>query len=125
MTLRNFQGHLRFVCTADARSVCMYIFVQVALYSVIVVTSLVGNGGVICIVWREKHMRKATNYFLVNLAACDVIVTSLCTWVHLVGDLTHDWLLGAFFCKLNSFVQGEVKKKVNPLTPIVAISIQI
>ena len=97
---------VRFTCT----------FLQVAVYSVIIVTSMLGNGAVIFIVWREKRMRTPTNYFIVNLAVCgvmvtsplhDVMVTSLCTWVHLVADLTHDWLLGAFFCKFNSFAQGK------------------
>jgi len=83
--------------------------VQVAAYSVIIVTSLLGNTAVILIVWRERHMRTPTNFFIVNLAVCDLMVTSLCTWIHLLGDLTHDWLLGAFFCKFNSFAQGESK----------------
>jgi len=49
----------------------------VAAYSVIIVTSLVGNCAVIFIVWHERHMRTPTNYFIVNLAVCDVMVTSL------------------------------------------------
>jgi len=46
---------------------------------VIIVTSLLGNATVIFIVWRERHMRTATNYFIVNLALCDVMVTSRVT----------------------------------------------
>ena len=80
---------------------------QVAVYVVIIVTSMIGNSSVIFIVWHERHMRTTTNYFIVNLAVCGIMVTSFCTWVHLVGDLTHDWLLGAFFCKFNSFAQGK------------------
>jgi len=72
-------------------------------------TSLFGNATVIFIVYRERHLRTPTNYFVVNLAVCGVMVTSFCTWVHLVGDLTHDWMLGVFFCKFNSFAQGAVK----------------
>ena len=113
---------------------CIYL-PQVAAYSVLIVTSLVGNLAVMLVVWRERHMRTPTNFFIVNLAVCDLMVTSLCTWVHLlgdptnffivnlavcdlmvtslctwvhlVGDFTHDWLLGAFFCKFNGFVQGK------------------
>jgi len=92
----------------------IYAFMQVAAYVVIIVTSLLGNGAVIYIVWHEKHMRTTTNYFIVNLVVCDVMVTSLCTWVHLVGDLTHDWLLGAFFCKFNSFAQGKLPARSGP-----------
>ena len=39
------------------------------------VTSLLGNLAVVFIVWRERHMRTATNFFIVNLALCDVMVT--------------------------------------------------
>jgi len=39
-------------------------------------TSLLGNLAVVFIVWRERHMRTATNFFIVNLALCDVMVTS-------------------------------------------------
>ncbi len=36
-----------------------------------------------------------------------LMVTVSCSWVHLVHDLTEGWVLGAFFCRLNSFAQGE------------------
>jgi len=97
-----------------ARTGAQLALMQVAVYSVIIVTSVVGNGAVICVVYRERHMRTTTNYFIVNLAVCDVMVTSLCTWVHLVSDLTHDWLLGAFFCKFNSFAQGKPRQQTAP-----------
>jgi len=64
------------------------------------------NAAVLVVVARNKRMHTPTNYFIVNLAVSDIMVTSSCTWVHLVDNLTEGWVLGAFFCKLNSFSQG-------------------
>ena len=75
--------------------------------AIIIIAAILGNTLVIYIVWRNKRMRTTTNYFLVNLAVSDLMVTLSCTWVHLVDDLTEGWVLGAFFCKFNSFAQGK------------------
>lgn len=89
------------------------VIVKVSLYSVVIGLSLVGNSLVIYIVWRNKRMHTTTNYFIVNLAVSDVMVTSLCSWVHLVDNLTEGWVLGAFFCRFNSFAQGKHKPNVS------------
>lgn len=80
---------------------------QTIMYIIVIVTSLFGNVAVVLVVWRNKRMRTATNYFFVNLAISDLMVTSSCTWVHLVDDMTDGWVLGSFFCKFNSFAQGK------------------
>ncbi|XP_060084126.1 substance-P receptor-like [Ylistrum balloti] len=71
----------------------------------IIVISLIGNILIIVIVFRNRQMHTATNYYIVNLAVADLMVTVSCTWVALVEDLTTDWVLGAFFCKFNTFMQ--------------------
>lgn len=87
---------------------------KVATYCAIIVLSLIGNTLVVYVVWRNHRMRTTTNYFIVNLAISDILVTVCCTWVHLVDDLTEGWVLGAFFCKFNSFAQGKtIKKEIN------------
>jgi len=78
---------------------CIYL-PQVAAYSVLIVTSLVGNLAVMLVVWRERHMRTPTNFFIVNLAVCDLMVTSLCTWVHLLGDPTNFFIVNLAVCDL-------------------------
>jgi neuropeptide FF receptor 2 len=76
------------------------------MYGLIILLALIGNAVVILVVARNKRMHTPTNYFIVNLAVSDILVTSMCTWVHLVHDVTEGWVLGAFFCKINSFAQG-------------------
>ena len=82
------------------------VIVKCVAYGVIMLLALIGNILVVFIVWQNKRMRTTTNYFIVNLAVSDLMVTSSCTWVHLVDNLTENWVLGAFFCKFNSFAQG-------------------
>jgi len=88
---------------------CEILSTQVSLYSVVILISLVGNSLVVFTVWRNQRMHTATNYFIVNLAVADIMVTLFCTWVRLVDDLTEGWVLGGFFCKINSFAQGNVR----------------
>src|SRR6218665_132874 len=81
---------------------------KVLCYMVLVVVALCGNGMVVRTVYRNKgRMRTTTYYYLVNLAACDIVITVFCTWVHLVSDLNEGWVLGALFCKFSSFIQGK------------------
>ena len=53
------------------------------------------------------------------------MVTSMCTWVHVVGDLSHDWPLGAFFCKFNSFAQGSTPTPLSVGKPSNATSLYV
>jgi hypothetical protein len=77
------------------------------LYAMIIFFSLVGNTLIIVVVMRHKQMRTTTNFYIVNLAVADILVTVFCTWVHLVNNLNNNtWVLGGFFCKFNTFSQG-------------------
>ena len=80
--------------------------VKIGVNILIMVVALLGNLAVVIVVACNKRMQTTTNFYLVNLAVSDLGVTLSCTWVHLVDDLTEGWVLGAFFCKLNTFMQG-------------------
>ncbi|XP_063445832.1 tachykinin-like peptides receptor 99D [Mytilus trossulus] len=75
------------------------------LFAVIIYFSLVGNFLIIVVVLRNRSMRTTTNYYIVNLAVADLLVTVCCMWVSLVDDVSEGWVLGAFFCKINTFTQ--------------------
>ncbi|KAH3892525.1 hypothetical protein DPMN_016643 [Dreissena polymorpha] len=81
------------------------IILKITLYSLLILIAIVGNILIIVVVARNKRMQTTTNFFLVNLAVSDLLVTACCSWVRLVDDLTEGWVLGNFFCKLNSFAQ--------------------
>ena len=82
--------------------------IKIAGYAVIIVVALLGNLLVLVTVARTRRLHTTTNFYIVNLAVSDLLVTLMCTWVHLVDDLTEGWVLGAFFCKFNTFAQGKV-----------------
>ncbi|XP_042235943.1 orexin receptor type 2-like [Homarus americanus] len=81
--------------------------IKIVAYVIVFMVSLVGNLLVILVVYYNVHMRSSTNQYLVNLAVADLLVTLLCTWVHLVRNLSHPHhVLPAIFCKLDGFAQA-------------------
>lgn len=91
------------------------IVVKSVIYGIITISSLFGNVLIIVIVMKNKTMKTVTNYYIVNLAVADLMVTLTCTWVTLVDNLTEGWILGAFFCKLNTFTKGNFTKIIHRL----------
>ena len=83
--------------------------IKIGFCVLIMTIAILGNMGVILTVWKKKRLRSTTNYYIVNLAVSDLLVTISCTWVQVVHNLTEGWQLGAFFCKFNSFSQGILK----------------
>lgn len=54
----------------------------------------------------KPHRNKPVNLFILNLCFCDLMIVLWCSWVHMVNSLSENWKMGAFFCKLNTYVQG-------------------
>ena len=80
---------------------------KITVTSLVIVLALVGNCLVALTVWRCRRLRTPTNVYIVSLAVSDLMVTLSCTWVHLVQQLSEGWVLGAFFCVINTFAQGQ------------------
>ncbi|XP_076073251.1 QRFP-like peptide receptor [Mytilus galloprovincialis] len=78
---------------------------KVALFVLIILTAVTGNILIIVVVAWNKRLRTTTNYYIVNLAVSDLLVTIWCSWVYLVDNLTEGFVLGTFFCKFNTFAQ--------------------
>lgn len=56
-------------------------------------------------VWKNRHMRTVTNYFIVNLSLADVLVTIICLPASLVVDITETWFFGQTLCKIVPYLQ--------------------
>lgn len=56
-------------------------------------------------VWKNRHMRTVTNYFIVNLSLADVLVTIICLPASLVVDITETWFFGHTLCKIVPYLQ--------------------
>ncbi|XP_061491190.1 substance-K receptor [Rhineura floridana] len=81
---------------------------QIALwaitYSFIVIVSVVGNGTVIWIILSHQRMRTVTNYFIVNLAFSDLIMTALNTVFNFIYASHNVWYFGEGFCRFLNFI---------------------
>lgn len=58
------------------------------IMAIISIIGLVGNGTVLCIIFKYREMQNITNYFIANLALTDVAMLGICaipTAAHLAG----------------------------------------
>ncbi|GFR73152.1 cholecystokinin receptor type A [Elysia marginata] len=79
--------------------------IQVALYSIIFSTALVGNLLIIVTLIQNKRMRTVTNVFLLNLAVSDLLLALVCMPFTLVPVLLMDFIFGAFMCVFIRYLQ--------------------
>ena len=99
---------------------------RIASYCFLILTSLLGNSLVISVVVKYRKMRKATNFFIANMAVADLIVTIVYMprlIVMFVAGST--WIKGTFglvLCKIVPFLHG-VSLLVSILT-LLLISIE-
>lgn len=80
---------------------------QIALwaitYSFIVITSIVGNITVIWIILAHRRMRTATNYFIVNLALSDLLMSTFNTIFNFIYASHNVWYFGKEFCRFQNW----------------------
>ncbi|XP_051273148.1 orexin receptor type 2 [Dicentrarchus labrax] len=82
-----------------------YEWVLIVAYIIVFFVSLIGNSLVCFAVWKNRHMRTVTNYFIVNLSFADVLVTIICLPASLVVDITETWFFGKTLCKVVPYLQ--------------------
>lgn len=82
---------------------CSWTSVQIAfslVYGALMVVGLIGNGGVLFAVSRNKRLRSARNIFLLNLILTDILLCVTAIPITPWYALTKDWLFGAVMCRL-------------------------
>ena len=80
---------------------------QLIFIIIFVVMFTVAAGGNIIVIWivlAHKRMRTVTNYFLVNLAVADVLISLLNTLFNSMYNLYQDWWFGKDYCKFSMFI---------------------
>ncbi|XP_038057627.1 pyrokinin-1 receptor-like [Patiria miniata] len=73
--------------------------ILIATFVPVFVISLTGNLLVIYVIVRNRSMHTVTNFFLLNLAVSDLLVTLCCIIPTLMYFIQVSWTLGAFICK--------------------------
>nr|UPH84402.1 tachykinin receptor long subtype [Haliotis discus hannai] len=80
---------------------------QLLFITMFVAMFVVAAGGNIIVIWivlAHKRMRTVTNYFLVNLAVADVLISLLNTPFNFVYNMYQDWWFGAHYCRFSMFI---------------------
>ena len=81
----------------------------VFMYCFVLLGSFFGNIFIIAIVYKHRGLRKTINYFIVNMAASDLLFPLIVIPVNIVGLVTDSWhwrvsgIFGSCFCKLFYF----------------------
>ena len=84
--------------------------IKSAIYSVIALASLLGNSLLILIFVRTKTMKKATNVFIISMAASDLFFPVFLIRRLIVSEITGSQVflitgaLGSFLCKISNFL---------------------
>ncbi|TRY89806.1 hypothetical protein DNTS_001866 [Danionella cerebrum] len=74
-------------------------------FSLIMLVGLIGNSLVIYVVSKHKQMRTATNFYIANLAATDIIFLLCCVPFTATLYPLPGWIFGDFMCKFVAFLQ--------------------
>ncbi|KAG8511238.1 Cholecystokinin receptor type A [Galemys pyrenaicus] len=80
--------------------------VQILLYSLIFLLSVLGNALVIAVLIRNKRMRTVTNIFLLSLAVSDLMLCLFCMPFNLIPNLLKDFIFGSAVCKTTTYFMG-------------------
>ncbi|XP_057663981.1 tachykinin-like peptides receptor 86C isoform X2 [Diorhabda carinulata] len=84
-----------------------------------IITATCGNCIVIWIIVAHRRMRTVTNYFLVNLSAADLLLTTLNCIFNFIYMLRRNWTFGNWYCTVSNFIaNATVAASVFTLTGI-------
>jgi cholecystokinin A receptor len=83
-------------------------YVMIVAFCVIFCLSVVGNSVVVVVILQQKSMRSITNYYLLNLAFSDLLLSVVCMPPTLVSSLVYCWVFGNILCKLLAYLQPVV-----------------
>ncbi|XP_066285775.1 neuropeptide FF receptor 2-like [Branchiostoma lanceolatum] len=95
--------------------------VYILVYSLVFILCVLGNLGVCWVVAKTRQLHTATFYFVLNLAAADLLVAIFCMPFTLVAHILVEYQFGDFMCRLTALIQGlSVAASVYTLTAIAA-----
>ncbi|XP_072015793.1 orexin receptor type 2-like [Amphiura filiformis] len=78
----------------------------IVAYGIIFLLALLGNTLVCVAVLRNEHMRTVTNYYIVNLAVADILVSIICLPATVTLDVSESWFFGDRLCTFIPYFQN-------------------
>lgn len=87
--------------TSETYGAYVILIISVIIFSI----GILGNITIMCIVCHNYYMRSISNSLLANLALWDFIIIFFCLPLVVFHELTKDWLLGEFSCKIIPYIE--------------------
>ncbi|KAI1888428.1 hypothetical protein AGOR_G00185040 [Albula goreensis] len=87
--------------TSEAYGAYAIVCVSVIIFTV----GIIGNIAIMCIVCHNYYMRSISNSLLANLAMWDFVIIFFCLPLVIYHELTKNWLLGEFSCKIVPYIE--------------------
>ncbi|KAL6474345.1 hypothetical protein MHYP_G00179060 [Metynnis hypsauchen] len=87
--------------TSESYGAYAITFISVIVFTV----GIIGNIAIMCIVCHNYYMRSISNSLLANLALWDFLIVFFCLPLVTFHELTKDWLLGEFSCKIVPYIE--------------------
>ncbi|XP_042338091.1 uncharacterized protein LOC121939007 [Plectropomus leopardus] len=87
--------------TAESYGAYAVVLTAAVIFSV----GIIGNMSVMCIVCHNYYMRSISNSLLANLALWDFVIIFFCLPLVVFHELTKDWLLGEFSCRIIPYLE--------------------
>ncbi|XP_015783175.1 tachykinin-like peptides receptor 86C isoform X2 [Tetranychus urticae] len=81
-------------------------FFWTVIFSLNVISSIIGNLIVILIICGYKQMRTKTNLFLLNLSVADLMMATFNTMFNFIFMLKSHWPFGTTYCIINNFLSS-------------------
>ncbi|XP_062566552.1 cholecystokinin receptor-like [Saccostrea cucullata] len=97
-------------------------YIRISLYSIIFISSVLGNGLVILTLVQNHRMRTVTNVFLLNLSVSDLLLAVFCMPFTIIPQLMRKFIFGEIMCITIRYFQA-VSVGVSCFT-IVTISLE-
>lgn len=94
----------------DSLKVSSYIIATAAVsYILIFLLGCIGNSLVMFVVIRNRSLHQTTNYCLVNLSICDLLLLCICMPTAFTELFSEEiWNLGWFLCKFTNWLEHTV-----------------
>lgn len=77
--------------------------VILVLFGILFLASIFGNSMVCMAVIFQREMRTVTNFYIVNLAVADLLVSLICLPLNAMNGVSMSWFLGQPMCKFLGF----------------------
>ncbi|XP_066526034.1 prosaposin receptor GPR37 [Hoplias malabaricus] len=87
--------------TSESYGAYAVMFIAVIIF----IVGIIGNIAIMCIVCHNYYMRSISNSLLANLALWDFLIIFFCLPLVIFHELTKDWLLGEFSCKIVPYIE--------------------